>query len=600
MTEPASRRQATGEAVRLVARAMALVARTWPAGAAVSLALVLVNAVAPVVQVGLAKLVVDRLASGADGAVALAGVYALTLLIPAVSDPVGRLLDAGLEERAVGEIDRRLLATGTRLVDLDRLERPEFHDDLRVMLDFSSLPPRSLLLLGRALGTPLTLAGLLVLLGGLHPLLPVVLLAVTVPQIRSQASLSALIHRGTVRAGRAYREMEYCTRLATEPAGAKEVRVFGLGGFLLDRYRDRRKEAVTEVQRLRLTEVAKASWFAGVRAVVLAGGFVYVATRAGAGELTLGDVALYVNAIAQAEGHTWDLSYSWDYVHRLVLGLRTLFPFLDRAGPAIAVAPPGEGLPASERVDRGIELRAVTFAYPGRPEPVLADVTATLPAGRVTALVGDNGAGKSTLVKLLTRMYDPGRGEILVDGHTLAGFDLTSWRDRVAVVHQDFARFALSLDDNVALGRHRQGEDPDVAGALAWAGADAMAARLPQGRATQLTRHFDGGVDLSGGEWQKVALARGYVRRDAALVILDEPTATLDAEAEERLFRRFQELVAGRTGLLISHRFSTVRMADHILVLGAGRITEAGSHDELVTQGGRYAELFEMQAARYR
>jgi len=218
----------------------------------------------------------------------------------------------------------------------------------------------------------------------------------------------------------------------------------------------------------------------------------------------------------------------------------------------------------------------------------------------VTALVGANGAGKSTFVKLLTRMYDPDDGEILFDGIPLAMYDLKSLRGRIAVLYQDFARFALTLRENIELGAlEENGSGVNVEHAARWAGADDVAAALPNGYETPLTRRFEGGVDLSGGEWQKVALARAFVR-DAALVILDEPTAALDAEAEYRLFERFRQLVAGKTALIISHRFSTVRMADHILVLEEGRITEAGSHAELISLGGRYAELFEMQAGRYR
>ena len=197
-------------------------------------------------------------------------------------------------------------------------------------------------------------------------------------------------------------------------------------------------------------------------------------------------------------------------------------------------------------------------------------------------------------------MYDPNDGEILLDGVPLAKYELPSLRRRIAVLYQDFARFSLSLGENIELGAvEKNGAAVTVEDAARWAGADEVADALPQKYETQLTRHFEGGVDLSGGEWQKVALARAFVR-SASLVILDEPTAALDAEAEYRLFERFRQLVAGKTALIISHRFSTVRMADQILVLEEGRITEAGSHAELLSLGGRYAELFEMQAGRYR
>lgn len=219
-------------------------------------------------------------------------------------------------------------------------------------------------------------------------------------------------------------------------------------------------------------------------------------------------------------------------------------------------------------------------------------------------MVGANGAGKTTLVKLLTRMYDPTAGVVVVDGHALADYDLSSWRAGTAAVHQDFARLSLTLQENIAVGGHNaddhaEPEHDRVTSAARWAGVDHVAARLEHGFATPLTRRFPNGAELSGGEWQKVALARGAVR-EAALIVLDEPTAGLDPEAEYQLFLRFRQLVAGRTAVLISHRFSTVRMADHIVVLEHGRLLESGSHDELVRAGGRYAELYEMQAGRYR
>ncbi len=354
------------------------------------------------------------------------------------------------------------------------------------------------------------------------------------------------------------------------------------------------------MSRLRLRELRLAAIFGVVQALMLAGAFWYVAVQAGAGRLTLGDLALYLNAVIQAESQLLFLPFTVGFFHKALLRLRPLFAFLDGATPAIALAPEGRGRAAPDAPRAGVELRGVGFRYPEGGGVVLDGVSATLPAGRVTAIVGINGAGKSTLVKLLTRMYDPDAGAILLDGVPLAEYDLASLRGRIAVVHQDFARFALTLGENIAVGAATPGRAGGrVTAAAHWAGADGVAAKLPHGYDTPLTRRFEGGVELSGGEWQKVALARGFAR-DAALVILDEPTAALDAEAEEALFARFRELVAGKTALLISHRFSTVRLADQILVLEGGRIVEAGSHAELVARGGCYAALYELQAGRYR
>src|SRR5260370_6318762 len=260
--------------------------------------------------------------------------------------------------------------------------------------------------------------------------------------------------------------------------------------------------------------------------------------------------------------------------------------------------PQGQGSLAPAQFKEGVELRDVHFSYPGGSQDVavLQGVNTRLPAGKVTALVGVNGAGKSALVKLLTRMYDPTRGQILLDGASLANYELASLRSRMAVVYQDFARFALTLRANIAVGDIER--DPDsqrIEQAARWSGADQVAAKLPDGYATELTRRFEGGVELSGGEWQKVALARSFLR-DAALVILDEPTSALDADAEYQLFQHFRALITGKTGLLISHRLSTVRMADQILLLVAAPIVETGTHTDLMARGRHYASLSEMQA----
>jgi ATP-binding cassette subfamily B protein len=397
--------------------------------------------------------------------------------------------------------------------------------------------------------------------------------------------------------------MDYCARITTDAAAAKEIRVYGLGPFFLDRFRGRFEAAIAEVTRLRLGELRTSSAFAGLHSLALAGGFWYVATQVGTGRVSVGELALYLGAVAQADSRLLLLSTSFGTMHQVVLQLPAFCAFLDGATSAACPAPiargPSAGHEAPQRLRTGIVLRDVDFRYPEGVAPVLASCALELPAGRVTALVGTNGAGKSTLVKLLTRMYDPDRGAILLDGAPLPRYDLNSVRRRIAVVYQDFARFALTLRENIAVGASAAAPAVDVEQAGRWTGVDKVAAALPRGYDAELTRRFAGGVELSGGEWQKVALARSSIR-DAALVILDEPTAALDPEAEHRLFQTFRQVVAGRTALIISHRLSTVRMADRILVLEGGRIVEQGTHAQLMGENGRYASLYEMQAGRYR
>ena len=602
------------ESLHIYWRGLQLLAASAPLPLAAYAALIVVFGMVPVLQVWLMKQLVDmlsaplHLAGGRSGAhdgsllLVLALSYLLTLVIPGGLQPFYDNLEAIIKERVIVEVDRHIMGASARLVDLRRLEAPSFHDEVKLIRQSSYEVPQMLGMLSLGPGTMLTLAGLLLLLTQIHPALPLLLLLVGIPNQRARSRMEAEKYRSLAENSRIAREMEYYTRLALEPVVAHEVRVFGLGDFLLQRYRHRRDRVLAEVQRLRLREFGLALAYSGVTALVLAGAFSYTALAASAGHLQIGDIALYLGAVVQAQQRAPVLGNFFANLQRELLHLRGLFDFLDSARPDIALPPQGQGVLASARFKVGVELREVHFHYPGEAQDkvVLQGVNARLPAGKVTALVGVNGAGKSTLVKLLTRMYDPTGGQILLDGVPLASYDLTSLRSRMAVVYQDFARFALPLRENIAVGDIETEPDMQrIEQAARCSGADEIAARLPQGYTTELTRRFEGGVELSGGEWQKVALARSFLR-DAALVILDEPASALDADAEYRLFQHFRQLIVGKTGLLISHRLSTVRMADQVLVLDGSRIVEAGSHAELMARGGHYASLYEMQAGRYR
>ena len=408
------------------------------------MALLFVLSLLPIAQVWLSKLVVDALAvadgrrvlvatppqigNGQSAAIVLAFVYALTLVVSSGLEPIQRTLNIWLEDRAVAEVDRRLMDAGARLADLVRIERPAFQDQLRLIQDAAIFLPRLPELLQDGLGTALTLGGLLLLLARLHPGLPLVLAAVSVPHLFSERRLYELKYEAMSRRSRAAREMNYCVRITTEPAAAKEVRVFGLGSFFLRRFRARFKTAFAEMRQVRLAHLRMSAAFTALHALALAGGFWYVATQASAGQLTLGDIALYLNVVIQTQSRFMNLAFWFGFQYEVLLHLRGLFAFLDQAKPAIALPPHGQGRQAPTELQSGIEMRGVHFRYPESTLPVLEDVNARLPSGTVTALVGANGAGKSTLVKLLTRMYDPDGGEIRVDGVPLAAYDLQSLR----------------------------------------------------------------------------------------------------------------------------------------------------------------------------
>ncbi|MDE2994426.1 MAG: ABC transporter ATP-binding protein, partial [Chloroflexota bacterium] len=443
------------ERLRIWARGLAIVASAAGGTAAIYAALLGALALLPVVQVWLGKLIVDRLvgstAAGPDvtGALLLAGFYVLVLAVPAVLEPVQRVQITWLEDRATAAVDDRLMEAGTRHVDLVDIERPAFQDHARLAQEAARRLMRAFTLL-QGLSGIFTVAGVCLLLLQLHPLLPVVLLAAMVPHLWAEDRLNRERWSAMQERSRAAREGDYCARITLEPAAAKEVRVFGLGDFFLRRFDTRYAAALTEFRRIRWAALRLLVVFGGLHALALAGGFWYVAAQAGAGRLTVGDIALYLGAVVQVERTLIILPVWFGQLSDLLLHLRALFRLLDRAGPRIAVPAPEQGRPAPPALlEQGVALQQVGFRYPESTQAVLADVSAVLPAGRVTALVGANGAGKSTLVKLLTRMYDPDTGTILLDGTPLHEYDLASWRRRIAVVYQDFAQFALTLHENI-------------------------------------------------------------------------------------------------------------------------------------------------------
>jgi len=461
------------DSLRIYWRGLQLLVASAPLPVAACLALIVLFSVVPVVQVWLLKWLVDVLstplsiAGGLVGAldgellIVLAVLYLLTLLIPGGLQSLYDNLEASIKERVVVEVDRRIMQASERLVDLQRIEAPSFHDQVKLIRQSSYEVPMMLGMLSLGIGTMLTLGGLLLLLVQIHPVLPLLLLLVGIPNLRAQRRIEAEKYRSLAENSHVAREMEYYTRLALEPAVAHEVRVFGLGDFLLQRYRERRERVMAEVQRLRLREFVQAQAYSGITALVLAGAFSYTALQASAGHLQVGDIALYLGAVVQAQSKALTLGNFFASLHRVQLHLRGLFDFLDGARPAIALQPEGQGTRAPARFEEGIELRDVHFRYPGgsRDREVLQGMSARLPAGKVTALVGVNGAGKSTLVKLLTRMYDPVSGLIVLDGASLASYDLASLRSRMAVVYQDFAHFALTLHENIAVGDIESGPD---------------------------------------------------------------------------------------------------------------------------------------------
>ncbi|MFC4585215.1 ABC transporter ATP-binding protein [Sphaerisporangium corydalis] len=554
--------------------------------------LILLRGLIPAVFVVFVGLLVDAVRRGAPITALLLTLGVLFVVLQVLAPAHGQV-SANLGDRLTGWLNDRLLASTAEPAGLGHLESPELTDDLTLARDFElglSGPPMSLAM-------SLIAGGLVDLVAGFCQAVVLAAYRWWAPLLVGGAWLSThwLLRRSTVwdrMTGEvldAQRYVEYSYRLAMDTPAAKEVRLFGLAGWVVDRFAASRRRLVDI--RLRSTRLHR-RWILLTVALVAGANAVFfwsLAQDAAAGGLgpaaTIAFAQAAVGASALAFG---GLNWALPHAAEAVMTVRRLEPAMRKAGALTGGERPAGRMPATE-----IRFRGVGFSYaPGSAE-VLDGLDLVVPAGSSLAVVGANGAGKTTLVKLLCRLYDPTAGRIEVDGVDLRELDPASWRGRVTAIFQDYVKYDLPLRENVApLG----GDDDDVRAALAGAGAERVA-----GLDTVLAAGYDGGVDLSGGQWQRVALARVLhaVRGGAGVVILDEPTAQLDVRGEAEIFQRLLSATKGRTTILISHRFSTVRHADRICVLEEGRVVESGTHDSLMAAGGRYRTMFTLQAARF-
>jgi ATP-binding cassette subfamily B protein len=598
-----------GTALRHLAAAVGLTVRA-ATGSACALVLVAVLAgLAPVVSAWLMKLVLDRLAGGGDWPVllGLAALLAGSGLVVAVLPQVSRYAEGALS-RAVRLLAfaRLFHAINSRLRGLLKLEQPTFHDRLQLAQDAGAAAPGQIVngTLGIARDL-LTMVGFVGTLLVLNPVLAVVVTLAALPTVRAEILLAR--HRvGAMRTiAYASRRQFFYANLISSPQEAKEVRLFGLGGFFRDRLLAEQCKINHTERGVERREVVVQAVLALLTAGVAGGGLVWAVRAALAGTLTIGDLSVFVAAVAGVQGSLAGIIGTYGRVHESVLmfdhyqAAVTVVPDLPTPAPARTVPP----------LRRGIALRGVWFRYgPGRPW-ALRGVDLTIPAGRAVALVGRNGAGKSTLVKLLCRLYDPTHGEITWDGVDLRELDLAALRERIGAVFQDYVEYELSAAENIGLGDLAVLDDrARIEAAARRAGIHDALVALPNGYGTLLTRMYadhadrddpETGVLLSGGQGQRLALARAFLRDRRDLLILDEPSAGLDAAAEAEIHQRLREHRARETSLLISHRLNTVRDADTIIVLGDGRVVERGDHARLLAAGGEYARLFRLQARGY-
>lgn len=581
-----------------------LIWQTSPALTSASLLLRIVRAAVPLATLYVGKLIIDEVVQLTQ----LAAPRDLTYLWQLVATEFGIIFFSDILNRVLALVDSMLgdlfsnqisvrLMRHAAALDLDYFEDASFYDKLERARRQTSGRMTLMAQVLEQVQDVITMMFLSVGLVAFNPWLILLLMVTLIPSLLGESHFNARSYSLMYNWTPERRQLDYLRYTGASDETAKEVKIFGLSAFLTERYRDL---ADRYYRANRALSIRRASWgtvLAMIASIGYYAAYVVIILRTVIGQLSLGDMTFLAGSFSRLRGLLQNLIQRFSNVAEGALYLRDLFDFF-ALRPRIVSAPRTRNFPRPIR--RGFTFENVGFKYPNSERWANRHLSFTLQAGEKLALVGENGAGKTTLAKLFARLYDPTEGRILLDGYDLREYSLEELRYDIGVIFQDFVHYHFTAAENIAIGRIEARDDaPRIERAAARSLANTVIEKLPNGYAQIVGKRFETGVELSGGEWQKMALARAYMR-EAQLLILDEPTASLDARAEYEVFQRFADLTKSKSAVLISHRFSTVRMADRILVLGNGEMLELGTHEELLAKNGRYAELFHLQASGYR
>jgi len=590
-------------ALRNVPPVLKIVWQSGPLVVSLGVVFRLVSSLTPLAALWITKLIIDDIVQAVSAhqpvKPQLWWLVAAEFAIAIFGSILGRTIDytdSLLADKYTRHISIRVMAHAAEL-DLIAYEDPVFYDRLERARVQATDRLGMIQTIGRLVQQVITAGSLSVSILVFSPWLLLLLIAGILPAFLGESHFAFLGYARNFRQTPVRRELDYLRVLGGSREAAKELKLFGLKDFLIARFTRLSDQIYRENVDLARRRLIAGSFLSMIGTAGYYSAYVYVIWRTITGALSIGTLTFLTGAIVQASSNIQLIFSSLSSIADQALFLTDLLAFFDMQ-PTICSKP--HARPAPRPIVRGFEFRNVSFRYPGTSRLVLNNLDFHLRAGERVALIGENGEGKTTLVKLMTRLYDPVEGQVLLDGVDLREYDLEDLYREIGVIFQDFMRYEMTARENIAVGRIDEINNlPLLETAADKSMADEVIERLPRDYEQMLGRRFERGVDLSGGEWQKIALARAYLR-DAQVLILDEPTAALDARSEFEVFQRFAELTAGKSALFISHRFSTVRMADRIVVLENGRIAEDGNHENLVNLGGRYAEMFEMQAASYR